>query len=93
MREKLSVTEASRYLPALINQVTEGKTVELTLDGEPVAVILSHRNFEELTSVRDSFADAYWHFAESFKLSELDIDPDQLFSGVRDVSPGRANTI
>ena len=93
MREKHTITEASRHLPALIDQVTEGKTVELTLDGEPVAVLLSHRNFEELTSVRDSFADAYWQFAETYKLHELAIDPDDLFSGVRDPSPGRVASI
>ena len=93
MRDKLSISEASRHLPALISQVTEGKPVELTLDGKPVAVLLSHRNFEELTSVRDSFADAYWQFARNYKLHELAIDPDDLFSGVRDPSPGRIASI
>ena len=38
---------------------------------------------------RRGFAGAYREFLETVDLSELDLDPDQLFEGVRDKSPGR----
>ena len=39
---------------------------------------------------RPGFAAAYREFLETVDLSELDLDPDDLFEGVRDKSPGRS---
>ena len=39
---------------------------------------------------RRGFAAAYREFLETADLSELDLDPDELFEGVRDKSPGRS---
>ena len=89
MTGKHSIAEARRNLPRLIREAENGKTVELTRRGEPVAVLVGHRRFQLLTAKRRSFAAAYRDFLEAVDLSELDLDPDGLFEGVRDKSPGR----
>ena len=89
MTEKHSIADARRNLPRLIREAENGKTVELTRRGEPVAVLVGHRQFKRFSGNRRGFAAAYREFLETVDLSELDLDPDELFEGVRDKSPGR----
>ena len=80
MTEKYSITEARRNLPRLIRKAEHGETV---------AVLVGQRTFERLSSGRRSFAEAYCEFKTTVDLAELDLDPDELFAGARDPSPGR----
>ena len=89
MTETHSIADARRNLPRLIREAENGKTVELTRRGEPVAVLVGHRQFKRLSGKRRGFAAAYREFLETTDLSEFDLDPDELFEGVRDKSPGR----
>lgn len=89
MTEKHSIADARRNLPRLIREAENGKTVELTRRGEPVAVLVGHRLFQRLFTNRRGFTAAYRDFLEAVDLSELDLDPDELFEGVRDKAPGR----
>lgn len=83
MTDRYSITEARRNLPRLVHEAERGKAVELTRRGKPVAMLISRRRFEQLASHHSGFAEAYRTFAESVDLAKLDLDPDQLFSGVR----------
>lgn len=89
MTEKHSIAEARRNLPRLIREAENGKTVELTRRGEPVAVLIGHRLFRRLGADRRGFDAAYRDFTGAVDLSELALDPDELFEGVRDTTPGR----
>ena len=89
MTEKHSIADARRNLAKLIREAENGKAVELTRRGEPVAVLVGHRQFQRLSTNRRGFAAAYREFLEAVDLSELDLDPDELFEGVRDKAPGR----
>ena len=89
MTRQHSIAEARRDLPRLIREAEGGMTVELTRRGQPVAVIVGRRLFDRLAAGRRGFADAYQDFTEAVDLSELALDPDGLFEGVRDKSPGR----
>ena len=89
MIEKHSIAEARRNLPRLIREAEHGKTVELTRRGEAVAVLVGRRTFEQLAAGRRGFAEAYREFSKTFDLSELALDPDELFTGARDAAPGR----
>ena len=90
MTERYSITEARRNLSRLVREVERGKAVELTRCGQPVAVLISRRRFEQLTSHHSGFTDTYRNFAESVDLTKLDLDPDRLFSRVRADTQGRA---
>ncbi len=89
MTEQHSIAEARRNLPTLVRGAENGKTVELTRRGEPVAVLIGHREFERLTSHRQGFSAAWRGFAESVELADLALDPDELFGDVREETAGR----
>jgi prevent-host-death family protein len=84
-----SIAEARSKLPQLIREAEEGKTVELTRRGEGVAVIIGLRQYERLASRPKRFSSAWEQFTSNADLSDLDIDPDEVFADVRDKRPGR----
>ena len=89
MTEQHSIADARRNLPTLVRDAENGRAVELTRRGQPVAVLIGHREFRRLTSGRKSFCDAWRGFAASVELKELALDPDELFGDVRDLGAGR----
>lgn len=89
MTDSLSIADARRNLPTLIREAENGKAVELTRHGKPVAVLVGRRQYDQLTAGRHSFADAYRHFAQVTDLVELALDPDALFADTRESIPGR----
>ncbi len=84
-----SIAEARRNLSTLVREAESGKAVQLTRRGEPVAVLISCRAFERLAASHRSFDEAYREFADSARLTELELDPDELFGDLRDDVPGR----
>jgi prevent-host-death family protein len=76
MALKYSVAAARSSLPALIDQAEAGRTIELTRRGQPVAVVVSIRQFERLRGARPRFGDAYRHFLETHSLEEIGVDRD-----------------
>ena len=89
MTEQYSITEARRNLSRLVQEAEHGKTVELTRHGETVAVLAGQRKFEQLAHGRRSFAEAFREFKTTVDLAKLNLDPDEIFAGARDTSPGR----
>ena len=89
MTEQRSIAEARRNLPTLVREAENGNAVSLTRRGEPVAVLIGHREFERLTLNRRGFADAWRRFAERVDLAELALDPDELFGDAREEGSGR----
>lgn len=87
--DRHSIADARRNLPSLVREAENGKAVELTRRGEPVAVLLGRPAFERLTSGRRSFGDAYREFARSVDLAGLALDPHELFADVREATTGR----
>jgi prevent-host-death family protein len=86
-RRKLSIAQAGGQLPAVVRDAEEHGPVELTRDGEPVAVIVALDEYRRLASARPSFWEAVQKFRAETDLEELDID--SVLEGVRDRSPGR----
>ena len=89
MSDRHSIAEARRNLPALIREAENGKEVELTRRGEPVAMLISHRAFKHLTSIRRGFVAAYRDFTSNIDVSNLELNPDELFGNVREETGGR----
>ena len=89
MTNKHSIAEARRNLPSLVREAEKGRAVELTRRGEPVAVLIGWRRFELLSSNHRGFAAAYRDFTNESDLAELALDPDDLFAGTREDTPGR----
>jgi antitoxin Phd len=89
MTKKYSIAQARNHLPALVHDVEGGARVELTRRGQPVAVVLGIEDYQRLAEGRRDFWEAYEDFRREFDLVELGADPDEIFAGTRDPSPGR----
>jgi len=89
MRKRHSIVEARKNLPELIRQAESGKAVELTRRGEPVAVLVGQKEYDRLTKPSLGFGDAWERFSRAIDLRKAGIDPDEIFSDVRDDAPGR----
>jgi len=86
--KQYSIAEARHNLAALVHELERKAFIELTRRGEPVAVLLSIREFRRLTANRGKFWEAYEAFRKAVDLPKLNIQP-ALFDGLRDSSPGR----
>ena len=93
MSKRHSIADARNNLPELVRQAESGKAVELTRRGEPVAVLVGTKQYERLTSPRLSFSDALEQFSRTVDIKRANIDPDDVFSDVRDKSPGRDSSL
>ncbi len=89
MKNRHSIADARRNLPTIIREVENGKEVELTRRGEPVAMLISAKTFRQLKSTQGGFATAYRKFRETANLIDLNLNPDELFSDVREETGGR----
>lgn len=87
--DRHSIADARRNLPSLVRAAENGKAVEFTRRGEPVAILLGRLAFERLTSGRRGFGDAYREFARNVDLAELALDPYELLADVRETTTGR----
>jgi prevent-host-death family protein len=89
MSEQHSIAEASNHLADLVQKAEEGKTVELTREGERVAVLLGSREYERLTGrPRKDFWEALQEFRRTADFEAIG-DPDEVWGDVRDPDPGR----
>lgn len=76
-------------LPRLVREAESGKAVALTRRGEGVAVLIGLKQYERLISRSRRFSEAWNDFILEVDLTELEIDPDEVFAGARDDAPGR----
>lgn len=89
MFKRYSIAEARDNLAAILYELDHEKSVEITRRGQPVAVLISKAAFDQLTSPQQGFWSAYEAFKQRVNLSELNIDPDEVWGNVRDQSQGR----
>ncbi len=85
---KVSVAEARQNFARLIKRAQQGKAIEITRRGEPVAVLLSATEYLTLTGERPSFVEATARIRDRMGVDQLGIG-DEEFEGLRDESPGR----
>ncbi len=88
MSKRYTIAEARHNLAAIVHELERRAHIELTRRGEPVAVLLSMREYRRLATPGGGFWDAYESFRETVDLRQLNIEP-AIFEGLRDRSPGR----
>ncbi len=89
MPSTYSITEAIANLPHIIAQVESGGPIELTRRGKPVAMVLSRREYDLLSSARTSFTETYGTFLERFSLADVGLEKD-FAASLRAGGSGRA---
>jgi prevent-host-death family protein len=85
---RYSIAEARSRLPSLVDEAESGVEVELTRRGQPVAVLVSRREFDRLRGKRQHFIDAYKRFLKRHSLEAVGVDDDFAVS-TRDRTTGR----
>ena len=93
MAHKHSISEARRDLSALVSKAESGQTVELTRHGKQVAVLIGRHQYERLVAPMPIFEQLYRAFRTAVDISEIGLDPDEVFEGVRDRTPARPSTL
>ncbi len=88
MSRRYSIAEARSRLPSIVDEAEAGLEVELTRRGQPVAVVVSRREFERLRGKRLHFGDAYRNFVEKYSLEEIGLE-DDFAASARDKTAGR----
>ncbi len=90
MATSYSIAEARNQFAALVRNAEENnQAVQVTRRGQLVAVILSAQEYARLLanqSERDFWA-AYQEWRQKWNVSELDLDPDEIWGDVRDQTP------
>jgi len=89
MGKRYSIAETRNNLAAIVHELEDVQSVEITRRGESVAVLISKQEYDRLLSKSTGFWDSYQAFRKRANLEELDIDPDEIWRDVRDKSPGR----
>lgn len=89
MNKKYSIAQARDNLAAIIHDLELTTSVEITRRGQPVAVLLSKQEYERLKSSTVGFFDACTAFRKKADLSDLNIDPEEVFGGLRERDSGR----
>jgi cellobiose PTS system EIIB component len=85
-----SIQQMQNNPDEVLQTVEREKTVEITRQGQQVAVLLSVEEYHRLASVESSnFGAALKKFRQELIEEGLDLDPDEVFKDVRDRSPGR----
>lgn len=85
-----SIAEARNQFAALIRDAEESKKpVQVTRRGQPVAVILSAEEYARLLANQSerNFWAAYQEWRQKWHVSDLDLDPDEIWGDVRDQTP------
>jgi len=76
MTKKYSIAEARHHFAALVHEVEDAHTVEITRRGEAVAVVLSMEAYQRLLSPKQDFWEAYETLREVHNFEVLDIHPE-----------------
>lgn len=88
MTKKFALEFVDGHLEEVLREVEAGNTAELTRSGEPVAVVLSFRDYRHLAGGHLSFGDAFDRFLAN-RTEPIEPLQDADLEGLRDRSPGR----
>ena len=88
MKEQYSTQQLNQHLPEVLEQISQGNSIEITQAGEPFAVILSASEYQRLTASKSTFWTSLQEFYDHNDLEDLETEAD-VFADVRDRSPGR----
>ena len=84
-----SIEQVQTQLNDIIQTVEHGEAVEITRQGQQVAILLSVDEYNNLKKDQPGFGTALKKFRQEMIAEGIDIDPDEVFKDVRDKSPGR----
>jgi prevent-host-death family protein len=88
MTKKYSIAEARHDLAAIVKELDQQPVIQITRRGEPVAVLISTREYERLSATQTGFWDAYTAYRDQVDLKKLWLG-SELLKDARQVDGGR----
>ncbi len=89
MHKSYSIAEAKNRLSTVVRVAEQVGPVELTRRGLPVAVVIGREDYERMNEPRATFQEVLRDLRHAQEHDPVDLDPDEIFEGVEDRSPGR----
>ncbi|CAD5941528.1 Antitoxin [Planktothrix tepida] len=89
MSQQYSIEQIPVNLNKIIQEVEQGEPIEITRQGQQIAVILSTTEYERLVNKAPGFWESLQQFRQEMIEEGIEIDPDEVWKNVRDKSPGR----
>lgn len=89
---EVSVAEAKTHLARLLQQVEAGETVRITRRGKPVAVLVSHDDYERTHKPPERLSDFIRRWRAEMREQGLSFLDDKELEGLRDQSQRIAPT-
>ena len=86
--KRLTITEIPAQIAMIRHVIEEGDAIELTQEGEAVAVLISLHTFHNLLREQPTFWDALQTFRREYSQELLEMNGGE-FEGLRDRSSGR----
>ncbi|BAY90968.1 MULTISPECIES: type II toxin-antitoxin system Phd/YefM family antitoxin [unclassified Tolypothrix] len=89
MSQQYSIEEIPVNFNRIIEEVEQGEPIQITRQGQQVAVILSSAEYERLLNKSPRFWESVTKFRQEIIEEGIDINPDEVWQDVRDKSSGR----
>jgi cellobiose PTS system EIIB component len=83
MSQQYSIKQIPVNINKIIQEVEQGQPIEITQEGKQIAVIISTAEYERLKNKTLSFWESIERFREEYNIEEAEINPDEIFAGVR----------
>lgn len=84
--DMVALHEAKNRLTSIVREVEEGRTVELTRHGKPVAVLLGIEEYQRLCREEAGLGESLRRFYGTWGMVDQGEDP---YAGLRAADPGR----
>lgn len=84
-----SIEQIPPNLDKIIQEAEQGEAIQITQQGKQIAVILSQVEYEKLLNKTPNFWESVERFRQEYDVEAADINPDEIFTNVRDKSSGR----
>ena len=88
IKKRFSFVDIPEHIRTIRHIIEDGEAVELTQEGEPVAVLISMQTFQNFKREPPTFWDALQAFRRQYADELTECDGSE-FDGVRDRSSGR----
>jgi len=89
MSQQYSIEQIAVNLNKIIQEVEQSEPVEITREGEQIAVIISTDEYKRLLHKSPGFWESLQQFRQEIMAEGIEIDPDEVWQDVRDKSIGR----
>jgi cellobiose PTS system EIIB component len=89
MSQEYSIEQVPKNLDKIFQGIEQGESVQITQQGQQVAVILPAAEYQRLLHGKPDFWESVERFRQELMEEGTEIDPDEVWKDVRDKSPGR----